>query len=160
MRNPLAKYLIFSFFSFSLIFSTFQNLISYKLQKIAKGKILLICHSIKFANKSIELEKCDTKIFDLKDLTASNNLKIRRKEKRNPIRIPIPYGTFEPKDTVRIGSPMVLSYVKIRQETPTFRTLCYLRDYYPFPRFELVVENSFDDLACRLLGNGSTRLLL
>ncbi|KAG9433183.1 hypothetical protein HZU67_05151 [Apis mellifera carnica] len=78
------------------------NLISYKLQKIAKGKILLICHSIKFANKSIELEKRDTKIFDLKDLTASNNLKIRRKEKRNPIRIPIPYGILEPKDTVRI----------------------------------------------------------
>lgn len=102
LRNPLAKYLIFSFFSFSLIFSTFQNLISYKLQKIAKGKILLICHSIKFANKSIELEKRDTKIFDLKDLTASNNLKIRRKEKRNPIRIPIPYGILEPKDTVRI----------------------------------------------------------
>lgn len=136
MRNPLAKYLIFSLFFLSHSFFQHFRTSSHINYKIAKGKIFLICHSIKFANKSIELEKRDTKIFDLKDLTASNNLKIRRKEKRNPIRIPIPYGIFEPKDTVRIGSPMVLRYVKIRQETSTFRTLCYLRDYYPFPRFE------------------------
>lgn len=47
--------------------------------KIAKGKIFLICHSIKFANKSIELEKRDTKIFDLKDLTISKVSSNRKK---------------------------------------------------------------------------------
>lgn len=102
LRNPLAKYLIFSLFFLSHSFFQHFRTSSHINYKIAKGKIFLICHSIKFANKSIELEKRDTKIFDLKDLTASNNLKIRRKEKRNPIRIPIPYGILEPKDTVRI----------------------------------------------------------